>query len=76
MKKLHDSFTKENIGVWIDYQDIPKSVDWWESIQAGIEHVNVCIVCMSREFLESKVCSEGSRLHDPTPEEDSTYSRR
>lgn len=56
VKRIHDAFVAQGVDVWIDYEDIPKGVDWWESIKSGIEHANVCVFCLSAESLKSKVC--------------------
>jgi len=58
VKRIHDAFTDAGIGTWIDFQDIPKGVDWWESIKRGIEVCHTCIFCLSKDSLESKVCGE------------------
>jgi len=56
VRRLHKRFKDEGYDVWIDVEDIPKGVDWWEAIKAGIESANVCIFCLSKDSLASEVC--------------------
>ena len=55
---IHDFFIAQRRKVWVDWTSIPKSVDWWEAIKMGIEAANTCVVCLSNEFIKSKVCGD------------------
>ena len=55
---LHALFMTNRRKVWVDWTSIPKSVDWWESIKSGINSANTCVVCLSDEFIKSKVCGD------------------
>jgi WD40 repeat protein len=42
--------------VWVDWQDIPFSVDWWDEICHGIEAANTFVFVISPRSLVSPVC--------------------
>lgn len=48
----------KNIGreTWVDWDDIPATVDWWEEIKAGIEAAHVFVFIISPDSVRSKVC--------------------
>ena len=54
MHVIHDRFASRGFDCWVDFEDIAKSVDWWEAIKSGIEGANACVVFLSNEFLISK----------------------
>ena len=39
-RRLTDRFTAQGLNVWVDWQDIPPSVDWIKEIQKGIEEAD------------------------------------
>jgi cytoskeletal protein RodZ len=50
-------FLRDNgIDPWIDWEDIPPSVDWWVSIQQGIQGAYAVVIIMSPKYLESAIC--------------------
>ncbi len=42
--------------VWVDWEDIPATADWWREIQAGIEGANTFVFIISPDSVESEVC--------------------
>jgi TIR domain len=40
VQKLHAAFLKEKREVWVDWDGIPLSADWWKEIELGIEGAN------------------------------------
>ncbi len=44
------------IDPWIDWEDIPPAVDWWESIKSGITSAYAVIVNMTPAYLTSPIC--------------------
>ncbi len=42
--------------LWVDWQAIPPTADWWAEICAGIEGANNTILVISPEYLASPVC--------------------
>jgi hypothetical protein len=53
-KKLNDA--KYNL--WVDWEDIPATVDWWREIQAGIESSNIFVFIISTNSALSDVCRQ------------------
>lgn len=48
----------EQMEVWVDWEDIPPSVDWMKQIQKGIEEADAFVFIISPDSLASKVCAE------------------
>lgn len=42
--------------MWVDWQDIPLTADWWKEICTGIEAADNFIFIISPESVRSKVC--------------------
>ncbi|MFZ4813528.1 MAG: toll/interleukin-1 receptor domain-containing protein [Phototrophicaceae bacterium] len=43
--------------VWIDWDDIPYSVDWWKQIRTAIDNAETVIVVISTDHASSYVCN-------------------
>ncbi len=43
--------------VWVDWQDIPWTADWWHEISEGIEHSDNFVFVLSPSSLSSLVCN-------------------
>ena len=54
--RLDNAFREKEMEVWVDYEDIPLSVDWWEEIEAGIEGANVFVFIISPDSVASDIC--------------------
>jgi hypothetical protein len=57
-RRLTESFAAQNMEAWVDWQDIPPSVDWFKEIEKGIEETDVFIFIISPDSVQSKVCAE------------------
>ncbi|HET9908543.1 MAG TPA: toll/interleukin-1 receptor domain-containing protein [Anaerolineales bacterium] len=57
-RKLTNSFIDQELDSWIDWDDIPPSVDWMMQIQKGIEETNVFLFLVSPDSLSSRVCRQ------------------
>jgi len=57
-RKLTNSLESEKMSVWIDWQDIPPSVDWFKEIEKGIEEADVFIFVVSPDSILSPVCAD------------------
>ncbi|MCU0511504.1 MAG: TIR domain-containing protein [Anaerolineae bacterium] len=55
-KKLHQVFTSQGKDVWMDWEDIPLSSDWWTEIQRGIDTADNFLLIMSPDSIGSPVC--------------------
>jgi WD40 repeat protein len=58
VKRLGASFKSCNKEVWVDYEDIAPSVDWWEEIKAGIEGSGTFVFVISPDSIASEVCRQ------------------
>jgi len=58
VEKLDKAFKAQNLEVWIDWEDIPLSVNWWEEIKAGIEGANTFVFVVSPDSVQSEVCRD------------------
>lgn len=56
-QKLVDAIeTYEQRDVWVDWEDIEYSENWWSKIQAGIESANAFVFIISPHSANSQVC--------------------
>jgi WD40 repeat protein len=58
VKRLDTSFKSRDMQIWVDYEDIAPSVDWWEEIKAGIEGSGSFIFVISPDSIASEVCRQ------------------
>jgi|GEM_PF-4391291 len=58
VKKLNDALREHGLDPWVDWEDIPPSVDWMEEIRNGIDEANTFIFVISPDSIHSKVCYE------------------
>jgi hypothetical protein len=56
--RITTTFTDRGIDSWIDWEDIPPSVDWMVQIQKGIEEADVFVFIVSPDSVQSKVCEQ------------------
>jgi WD40 repeat protein len=56
VQALHTALGKQNREVWIDWQDIPLTADWWQEIEAGIEAAESFVFVISPDSIASKIC--------------------
>ena len=56
VRKLHQGFTAIDRDIWVDWEDIPLTADWWEAIQRGIERANDFVFVISPDSVASEVC--------------------
>ncbi len=56
VQKLYETLLAEERDVWVDWGNIPLSVDWRAEIYEGIEKANAIIFVISPDFLASKEC--------------------
>ncbi len=54
--ELHKGLAEAGYDVWIDWEDIPKSADWWNEIKRGIEQANAFVFVISPDSINSEVC--------------------
>ncbi len=57
VRRLHDALKAANRDIWVDWEDIPATADWWREIQAGIEAANAFVFVISPDSVRSEVCN-------------------
>jgi len=57
-KKLTDELQKNDLNVWVDWEDIPPTVDWWLQIEKGIEEADAILFVLSPNSIASKICGQ------------------
>jgi hypothetical protein len=58
VQQLHEALVAQKRDVWIDWEDIPATADWWREIQEGIDASNNVLFVISPDSAESKVCQQ------------------
>lgn len=58
VQKLHTALVHAKRDVWIDWEDIPPTTEWWKQIQQGIEAATSYIYVLSPSSVQSKVCRQ------------------
>ena len=57
VRKLEAQLRAAGQEVWIDWEDIPATADWWSEIRAGIEGASTFVFIISPDSVTSDVCS-------------------
>lgn len=57
VRMLTGALEADNHNVWVDFDDIPFAVDWWDEITRGIEAADAVLFVISKEALESRYCA-------------------
>ena len=55
---MTDCFKDQNWDFWIDWENIPPTVDWWREVQKGIEQSGVFLFLISPDSIQSKICRQ------------------
>lgn len=58
VQKLYSALAATDREVWVDWENIPVAVDWWEEIQLGIELADTFVFVLSADSIGSKVCRQ------------------
>ncbi|MCA9912979.1 MAG: TIR domain-containing protein, partial [Anaerolineae bacterium] len=56
IQKLEQALRRTGREIWVDWEDIAPTVDWWKEIQAGIEAAHTFVFVISPDALKSTVC--------------------
>lgn len=56
--RLVERLQATGLSLWVDWEDIPPTVDWWREIQAGIEGASTFIFIISPDAVTSTVCRQ------------------
>src|SRR6185503_10692011 len=57
-RRITERFQKDGLDAWVDWQDIPPSIDWMQEIQKGIEDADVFLYLVSPDSISSPICAE------------------
>jgi len=57
-KRLTGELQKSDLDVWIDWEEIPPTVDWWKEIEKGIEESDAFLFIISPDSTSSKICKQ------------------
>ena len=57
-RRITDSLQADGMEAWVDWQDIPPSVDWMKEIQKGIEDADVFLFLVSPDSIASTICAD------------------
>ncbi|RMG79160.1 MAG: toll/interleukin-1 receptor domain-containing protein, partial [Chloroflexi bacterium] len=58
VQRLDQAFKAEGLEVWVDWEDIPPTADWWKEIQAGIDAAEAFVFIISPDSIRSEVCAQ------------------
>jgi WD40 repeat protein len=56
VQRLHAALAEQKRDVWVDWEDIPATADWWKEIQNGIDAANTFVFIITHDSLASDVC--------------------
>ena len=57
VRRLVTALERRGKDVWVDWDDIRKSADWWPMVEAGIESARTVVAVISPEFAKSEWCA-------------------
>ncbi len=57
-KHLTGELQKNEMDFWVDWEEIPPTVDWWQQIEKGIEEADSSLFLISPDSAVSKVCRQ------------------
>jgi len=58
VRRLHDALASRSRDVWVDWEDIPLSADWWREIRENIEAADTFVFVISPDSILSKICRD------------------
>lgn len=57
VRRLHDALQEHGQDVWVDWQDIPLSADWWQEIATAVEQADTFVFVISPDSMSSPICN-------------------
>lgn len=57
-RRITERFETNGLDAWVDWQDIPPSIDWMKEIQKGIEDADVFVYLVSPDSISSSVFAD------------------
>jgi WD40 repeat protein len=56
VRKLHEALIARERDIWVDWEDIPATADWWKEIAGAIEATDTFIFVISPDSARSEIC--------------------
>lgn len=56
--RIVERLKEDGRSIWIDWEDIPPTANWWSEIQNGIESANTFVFIITPDSVQSKVCRD------------------
>lgn len=56
MRMLHSKLQAAERDVWVDWEDIPATADWWDEIKVAIEAADAFAFIISSHSVRSEIC--------------------
>jgi WD40 repeat protein len=56
--QLHEALKNTKREVWVDWEDIPLTADWWAEICSGIESADTFVFVITPDSIRSQVCRD------------------
>lgn len=56
LERLHAALKAQGRDIWVDWEDIPLTADWWREIATGIEGTDTFVFAITPDSLSSPVC--------------------
>jgi WD40 repeat protein len=57
VRRVHDALRTHQYDVWVDWEDIPPSAEWFEEIRAGVAAADGFVYVISPDSVVSEVCT-------------------
>lgn len=58
VRQLHTRLAEQGRDIWVDWEDIPLTADWWQEIQSGINRADSFVFVISPDSVRSAVCRD------------------
>ncbi len=58
MRHLHNALSARKRDIWVDWEDIPLTADWWKEICAAIESADAFTFIISPDSVVSDICRD------------------
>jgi WD40 repeat protein len=58
VRRLHDALAAQDRDVWVDWEDIPATADWWNEIRTGIDSADTFLFVITPDSVASDICHQ------------------
>ena len=55
---LYAAFERSQKNIWVDWNNIPLTSDWWAEIEKGIEGADTFVFVISPDSIASEICGK------------------